>query len=178
MEFEKVTKKDEAETVRDRTIILRLSDADCDRLANLSGEYGLTVSELLENFIGDLVDGTFSNGSDEIRYARYWFERCWFYNFPENTLLHHLLHSYRNPESYLDLFDEIECLKEEKKYIEEHPEEANELAQYIDDDISSYEESLHDMRAGWKPEKIFFNLHDQVEIIRKFVRDRDALIYQ
>lgn len=47
---------------------MNLSDADVRRLAEKSGEGGLTISELLENFIGDLVDGTYSNGSDERMY--------------------------------------------------------------------------------------------------------------
>ena len=37
-----------------------------------------TIGELIENFAGDLVGGTYSNGSDERDYADQWFERCWF----------------------------------------------------------------------------------------------------
>ena len=44
---------------------MKLSDADCDRLARKCGEHGLTIGELIENFVGDLVGGTYSNGSDE-----------------------------------------------------------------------------------------------------------------
>lgn len=38
------------------TITVNLSNADVKRLAEKSGEGGLTISELLENFIGDLDD--------------------------------------------------------------------------------------------------------------------------
>ena len=55
---------------------MNLSDADVRRLAEKSGEGGLAISELLENFIGDLVDGTYSNGSDERMYAEQWYQRC------------------------------------------------------------------------------------------------------
>lgn len=51
-----------------------------------AGEYGLTIGELIENFVGDLVDGTYSNGSERM-YAQQWFERCWFGMFPEPSLL-------------------------------------------------------------------------------------------
>ena len=44
---------------------MKLSDADCDRLAGKCGEHGLTIGELIENFVGDLVGGTYSNGSDD-----------------------------------------------------------------------------------------------------------------
>ena len=55
----------EIETIRERKITVKLSDADCDRLARKCGEHGLTIGELIENFVGDLVGGTYSNGSDE-----------------------------------------------------------------------------------------------------------------
>lgn len=64
----------EIETIKKRQIKLELSDADCDRLARKCGEYGLTIGELIENFVGDLVDGTYSNGSDERMYAQQWFD--------------------------------------------------------------------------------------------------------
>lgn len=54
------SQKNEIETIKPRTITVNLSDADVKRLAEKSGEGGLTISELLENFIGDLVDGTCS----------------------------------------------------------------------------------------------------------------------
>ena len=68
----------EIETIRERKITVKLSDADCDRLARKCGKHGLTIGELIENFVGDLVGGTYSNGSDERDYADQWFERCWF----------------------------------------------------------------------------------------------------
>lgn len=66
----------EIATIKERTITLKLSDADVDRLCGKAGGVGMTASELLESFIGDLVDGTYSNGSDERDYAEYWFDRC------------------------------------------------------------------------------------------------------
>ena len=54
--------KKEIETIRERKITVKLSDADCDRLARKCGEHGLTIGELIENFVGDLVGGTYSNG--------------------------------------------------------------------------------------------------------------------
>ena len=50
----------EIETIRERKITVKLSDADCDRLARKCGEHGLTIGELIENFVGDLVGGTYS----------------------------------------------------------------------------------------------------------------------
>lgn len=168
--------KKEIETIRERKITVKLSDADCDRLARKCGEHGLTIGELIENFVGDLVGGTYSNGSDERDYADRWFERCWFGMFPEPTLLNHLLCWGYDPEEYLDCLDNIETAREEKKYLEEHPEEADEEeASYLDDDIADWEEELKSMREDWKPEKEP-NMDEEIELIKKWVKEREDFI--
>lgn len=53
----------EIATIKARPLFLKLSDADCDRILQLTASYGLTVSEVLENFVADLVGGTCTNGS-------------------------------------------------------------------------------------------------------------------
>ncbi len=70
--------KKEAETVAPRTFTVNLSDADVKRLYKKAAEASLTPEELFENFVGDLVDGTYSNGSDERMCAEEWYNRCWF----------------------------------------------------------------------------------------------------
>lgn len=80
MQDKTISEQQEAEikSIKARDFQLKLSDADVERLFLKAGEAGLSVSELLENFIGDLVCGTYSNGSDERDYASQWFDRCWF----------------------------------------------------------------------------------------------------
>lgn len=111
----------EIETIKPRSIELKLSDADVERISKKAGSVGLTVSELLENFIGDLVGGTYSNGSDERDRAASWFDRCGFGMFPEYTFLRYLLEW-----SDLDGFiDEYETLQEWKGDLDtfEDPED-------------------------------------------------------
>ncbi len=48
----------EIETIRERKITVKLSDADCDRLAR-KWEAWSDNRELIENFVGDLVGGTY-----------------------------------------------------------------------------------------------------------------------
>lgn len=135
MSYEKQQK--EIETIKERTITVKLSDADCEKLARQCGKHGLTVGELLENFIGDLVGGTYSNGSDERDLADQWFERCWFGMFPEPTLLNHLLEHGYDPENYLDTIDDIEhmkeCIKRTEKCIAEPGDEWKDIIYYEDD---------------------------------------------
>ena len=83
--------QEEIETIRSRTIEVKLSDADVKRISEKAAAHGLTVGELIENFIGDLVCGTYSNGSDERMCAEQWFERCWFGMFPDLTFLRYLI---------------------------------------------------------------------------------------
>lgn len=134
----------EIETIKERTITLNLSDADCDRLARKCGKSGLTIGKLLENFVGDLVDGTYSNGSDERDYADQWFERCWFGMFPEPTLLNHLLNLGYEPEHYLDMLENVETIKSDieitKQNIAEPSDEWKDIVYHkYNDDRTSYE---------------------------------------
>lgn len=46
----------EIETIRERKITVKLSDADCDRLARKCGEHGLTIGELIESYKADLEE--------------------------------------------------------------------------------------------------------------------------
>ena len=116
---------------------IKASDADVRRLAEKSGEGGLTISELLENFIGDLVDGTYSNGSDERMYAEQWYQRCWFAMFSDDTFLKFLL-LWGDLDAYIDLMDELESNKKEMAEMtadaeEYSSEERDELQEYIND---------------------------------------------
>lgn len=173
---EKERQEEEIATIKERNITVKLSDADCERLMSKCGEYGLSAGELIAYFVGDLVGGTYSNGSDERDLANRWLERCLFGMFPENTLLSHLLDEGYNPEDYLDAMDNIETAKEDKKYIEEHPEEADgEEPDWIDDDIAHWEEELKYMRNGWKPESEP-DMDKEIKLIKQWVGEREELL--
>ena len=66
----------EIKTIKPRNITINLSDADVERLFGKTYVNGITPSELIEGFLGDLIDGTYSNGSDERMLADEYFERC------------------------------------------------------------------------------------------------------
>ena len=46
----------------------------------------MSISELLENFVNDLIHGEQTNGSDERMYARAWYDRCGFTYFEKSFL--------------------------------------------------------------------------------------------
>lgn len=107
----------EIATIKPRTISLKLSDADCERIAKEAGKAGLTVSELLENFIGDLVCGTYSNGSDERDLASQWYERCGFGMFPDATLIRYLIEEWQE-DTFIEVLEEIQSMKDDISYYE------------------------------------------------------------
>ncbi len=134
--------KQEIKTIRKRSLRLKLSDADCKRLAELCGGHGLTVEELIENFIGDLVNGTYSNGSDERMYARQWFKRCWFGMFPEETFLYYLITSGYICD-VLELWDSIQNGKEELDEVKRNPMEYEpEEERFIREDIEYFQTQI------------------------------------
>lgn len=108
----------EIETIKPRTLTLNLSDADVERIKETAASVGLSVGNLLENFIGDLVEGTYSNGSDERYAAQAWFDRCWFGMFPEKSFLRFLI-----TEGDLEYFlEHVKYLKSSEAYIQRYQE--------------------------------------------------------
>ncbi|MDR1548412.1 MAG: hypothetical protein LBT06_07490 [Hungatella sp.] len=103
----------ETETIKERSFTLNFSDADIEKVWRKVGCVSLSISELLENFIGDLIDGTYSNGSDERELANQWFERCGFGMFPDKTFLRFLLEQ----ESVDDFVKSYRCLKNSEEQI-------------------------------------------------------------
>ena len=99
--------KKETVEMKERTFILKLSDADVKRFAEKAAIAELTMEDLLSSFIGDLVCGTHSKGSDERMLAENWFERCG-YGRDKYTLLHYLIE-----------YDEVDEFLERKKWEED-----------------------------------------------------------
>lgn len=105
--------------IRERTIQIRLSDDDVARISEKAASVGLTVSELLGNFIEDLTDGAHSNGSDERMLANEWLERCGFMR--EQTFLAFLIDQ-GELQPYLDSLDYIAELEGDLREAAEQEE--------------------------------------------------------
>lgn len=140
--------QEEKKTIRPRKIEINLSDADITRIYEKAGKHGITVEELIENFIGDLVDGTHNNGSDERMYANEWFERCWFGGFSENTFLGYLLESEQNIKHVIDVWQDIEYNGED---LDEDDEEYLDYCKkLIDEYWEEYRKYLEEKEFGSK----------------------------
>lgn len=145
----------EIRTIRERTLTLRLSDADVKRICKKAGSVGLTVSELLENFIGDLVCGTYSNGSDERDFADNWFDRCCFNFVATPTFLRYSLSNFFF-ENVVELYNDIQ---EEEEYLADLKSEPVEQDKWeeikaVEENINFLNEQLQEYfdeyRKAWK----------------------------
>lgn len=157
-------RKKEIKTIKERTLVLKLSDADCDRILQKATSHSMTVSELLESFIGDLVDGTFTNGSDERYLAEDWFNRCGFERDDKRTLLWHLLEQHADLENFIELYEENEEYKS-------HPEEFEEQREEYEMEPGAtfwFEEELQYCLDDWKPSRL--SMAEEVEAIRDYVQ--------
>ena len=170
-------KKREIETVKERNITVKLSDADYRRIYSLCGEHGITVSELLENFIGDLVGGTCANGSDEREYARSYFERCWFGMYPEKTLLNFLLSGWGvDVDDFMDLLEQIEDAKNDLEEYETNSEKCDEEEiKYLKSVIEDLEKELAEIKADFFERNEKADWEEEVENVKKFVEEMKQL---
>lgn len=108
----------EIQTIKEREFRLKLTDVDVEQLCDKAAIAGLAPEKLIEAFIGDLVNGTHTHGSDERMYANQWYDRCGFIQYAEKNLV-----TYLARESYLDyFFERYELMMEAEENIRQTEE--------------------------------------------------------
>ena len=164
----------EIATIKERTVTVKLSDADCDRISNLCGEHNITVGYLIESFIGDLVNGTYTNGSDERDYARSYFERCWFGMYPEKSLLNFLLSN--GYDVYDDLIEYVDLIKsgsvESSKGLTVYDEEEIEG---IREEIADFEDEINRIKGHYLEEKPDADWDEEYKKVVEWYEERERL---
>lgn len=170
--------KAEIETIKPRTFTLELSDADVKRLYEKAYSNGITPAQLLQDYIGDLLDGTYSRGSDERMYANEYFDRC-IYTWPDDrrSFLQWALQEYRID----DIADELKTLdyaSGDLAYYAEHTDDTPAPGELDDLQASKaeaesklaaiYEE--YTRRGGEQAYK------DGVEAIRQYLAELQSMI--
>lgn len=180
--------KKEIATIKPRAIQLNLSDADCERIMKQAGRVGLTVSQLLEKFIGDLVCGTYSNGSDERDKAVEWFERTFYYELhierPNSTLLKYFLSDdcgIQEMKNFLDTIRNIKSLEEEVEWAKDSESgyTAEEL-ECIENELKMERESYDEVIGEWlKLHNFELNMTEEIERCEKWIETYEKnLLYQ
>lgn len=175
--------KAEIATIKERNITISLSDEDCRRLSIKAGSVGFTVDELLRNFIGDLVNGTYSNGSNERMFASEWFENCSFSFGLDRTLLEFLLTSYleyadssvcdniKQVDYLLTYYDEIQKLKNSIAYAKEFPEDCEDDVQTLEEELKDYLTDYHDIIDEFLDEHPDADIKKEIDICRKWLNE-------
>ncbi len=136
---------------RTYSISLNLTAADAQKIAEMAGASGMSVSTLLSAFVNDLTGSIYANGSDEYDLANAWFDRCWFSRFPDKTFLNYLLER-EQIYDVLGLWDEISNAEMELVEIEKNSEsEAAEISA-IKEDIDYWREQLGDCFFSYQQE--------------------------
>lgn len=142
----------ELKTIKGRKIHLCLSDADCEKLFDLCGRHEITVSNLLENFIGDLICGTCRNGSDERDYAEQYFKRCSFNWNTDKSLVCFLLSEDKDLYEFSGHFTRIEEIEEHIKFLEKNLEKMEQECElhpeWYADDPEWYQNVLEEIDAS------------------------------
>lgn len=130
--------KAEIETIKPRTFTLELSDADVKRLYEKTAADGITPAYLLEGFIGDLLDGTYSHGSDERELASAYYDRCCYEFSRTGSLLEWALYEYRL-DDIADALEQIDDAAGDLEYYAQHPDDPDGTPDFI--------QELHDIKA-------------------------------
>lgn len=112
----------EIATVKPRSFTLELSDADVKRLYEKAYTDGITPAELLQGFIGDLLSGTYSHGSDERELARAYYDRCGYDFGIYRSFLSWALYEDRL-DDIADELEQIDDAENDLKYYAQHPDD-------------------------------------------------------
>lgn len=159
-------------------IRINLSAADCDKISDLCGKNGLTVAQLLESFIGDLIGGGSSGGSDEREYAKRWFERRGFGMFQQETLLSFLL-NFRDAEEFCGLLEDIEMAKEDIEAYEKDPSgyntEDTEEIQYIIDDLENWKKEYDELIREYAEKHPDADIEEEIKDVKEWYAEKERL---
>ena len=154
---------------------IRLPIDDWKSLMRKCGEYGISIEELFQSFIEDLVDGIYSNRSDVRMYAEQWLRSAY---QPDNSLLSWLFYDYiGDVDGFVDLLENIDTGKRELIYYAEHPEEYNEEEiEFLQTDMLDWEDTLRECKADYLKYNPSADWDIEVKKVKDWYRNYDIAI--
>lgn len=172
----------EIKTIKPREITINLSDADVERLFVKAYSNGLTPSELIEGFLGDLLDGTYSHGSDERDLADEYFERCCYDMGLQRTFLQWALYD-GCCDNLINLIDDYDTGLEVLADWENEPEMSDEIQREMDIDKQTFREIQGDISDIYNEYVKYSNrrndepqtLEDGIAEIRQYCKSLDEI---
>lgn len=136
------------------------------------------MEDLPENFIGDLVGGTYTNGSDERDFAGKYFERCWFGMYPETTLLNWLLNmGYEIYDDFLEIIDNIQSGYAELEDYRKDPSVFDEEEiEFLKGDIEDWEKEISEIKSDFLKDNKGADWEKEVERVNQFWKNRELFV--
>lgn len=145
-----------------------LNEEVARKISILAGTHSLTIGQLVENFIQDLIGGKYSNGSDEHDLAYQWFNRCWFGMFPEDSLLRHIINCGEHVDDFLTSLDEQE-------YYDSHPDEYLEDTKELHGAIMWHEEHIERITKAYLQDHPDAELKQEIKLCREWFNELQQL---
>lgn len=165
-------KEKEIRTIKQRTIRLNLSDTDCEKISKYAGKVNMTVGELLERFVEDMVDGTMATGKRNVELANKWYNRS-VALFPRNTILRYLLNTEQDVDYFLTMF------KEQNLYNVNQEKYNKDLSNRNISPTNSlwfqeeYRNFIKEFSKGYKG---LPDIHSEVELCKKWLTEYESLM--
>lgn len=179
MEGEKsMAEMDQKETEKKRNITVTLSDADSQMLLEKCGYSGISVAELVENFIRDLIYSKRSNGSDEEDLANSWFDRCGFGRYQEYPLLLVLMnHEESGVRYFLNMLENVESARGElETYLNSSDVPEEDTLEALKGDVQYWEEQLKIYASDFGEEISEANLEEEIQLVKDWWTQREQFM--
>ena len=169
--------KAEIATIKPRSFTLELSDADVKRLYEKAYTDDITPAELLQGFIGDLLDGTYTHGSDEREYASAYYDRCC-YDMGDRSFLAWALYDFRL-EEIADILETIDFAAGDLEYYAQHPDDTDGTPDTIAELQNTKAEAESELAAiydEYTASKGAQPYDDGIQAIRRYVSELQSMI--
>lgn len=146
----------EIKTIKPREFKLNLSDADVERLFKKAYSNGITPEKLIEGYLGDLLCGTYSHGSDERYLADEYFERCDYSMGLINSFLQWAL-GYGEYDYLITAIDYIDETIDEMEHIKRStsltPAEIQKELEACDEGLHNANKAIEDLYGSYCEQK-------------------------
>lgn len=167
------------ELFQTRRVTLQLSDEHCEEILRICGSRNLTVSQLLETFLRDLLGEEPSVfESNECALAKRWLEEYDFYHKPNNNLLT-FLHEYGiDVQEFSQLGHEIDlarkALKNMMTFFWNHTAEEVEKTKA---DLEAYEAEFNDYKSRFLKENPDADWEKELKEVRTWLSAGCQFLY-
>lgn len=140
---------DEEQTFIECEKSIRLSVDDWISLMRKCGEFGISIDELLQSFIEDLIDSAYSNGRGVKIFAEQWLYSAY---QPDKSLLSWLLTEYiGDVDGFTELLGDIEAGRMDLELYKENPQAySTEEIEFLKTDMADWEATLLECKSEYR----------------------------